>query len=407
MRYLRPRKQKGFVSLITVFSFLGVMLGVATLIIVMAVMNGFHNQLSERIIGVNGHVNLLPIRGMSLKDPNFLLQALRDNSKLRNKILGSEPVVEGQALATANGRTTGVIVRGVLPSAISNSPHLASALKNVSGFTGDTVLVGQRFAARYGLRIGDTVRLISPSSASTAFGSIPTARVVKIIGLFDVGMYEYDTGYLFIPLETAQRLYRKRGQVDYIDIRLEDPKAASKIAESLSRDFKSNGVWARSWQERNQAFFSALQTERNVMFLILTLIILVADFNIISSMIMMVKDKGREIAILRALGVTRWGIIRIFTCAGTLIGAMGSLFGFGLGLAFSKNVETLRTFINETFDVSLFPAEVYYLTNLPADLEWSETIAVVAMALILSFLATIWPAWKAGLLDPVEGLRYE
>ena len=374
-RYLRPRRQEGFVSVIAIFSLLGIMLGVATLIIVMSVMNGFRAELLGRILGLNGHISVYAQSPDGL--PNY--DAIEKKIAETGNVTLVTPVVEGQVLASNNGRSTGAIVRGVRAEDIAKRKTIADNIVfgSLDDFKGDdSVIMGARLAMKLGVGVGDNVNLISPKGNVTAFGSVPRVRAYKVVGLFDIGMYEYDSGFIFMPLQAAQNLSGEQ-------LRLVN------------------------WQQSNSGFFNALQVERNVMFLILTLIILVAAFNIISGMVMLVKDKGRDIAILRTMGATRSSVMRIFFLAGASIGVLGTLSGLILGVLFCLNIENIRQFIHTLTGTDLFNAEIYFLSQLPADMDISEVVLVCVMSLSLSFLATVYPAWRASRLDPVEALRYE
>ncbi len=402
-RYLRARRREGFISVIAGFSFLGIMLGVATLIIVMAVMNGFRSDLLDRIRGINGHLTVYGPGG-ELTAYGALADRLRDVKGVRLVT----PVLEGQVMASTDSGASGVMVRGVAPADLERRDTVAGNLKRgrMTAFEDAGVLVGYRLAHKLELLPGDEVRLISPRGRSTAFGTVPRARAYPVAGLFDIGMYEYDSRYMFMPLERAQTYFRKEGAVTHLEIMIDDATTTAAVKKRVA-PLVPAGARLYDWREANASFFNALKVERNVMFLILTLIIVVAAFNIISSLIMLVKDKNRDIAILRTMGATRGMILRIFFLSGATIGVVGTAAGVGLGLAFALNIEAIRQFIQGLTGTQLFAAEIYFLSHLPADVDWSEVTAVVIMALGLSFAATIYPAWRAARLDPVEALRHE
>ncbi len=402
-RYLRARRKEGFISVIAGFSLAGIGLGVATLIVVMAVMNGFRHELLGRILGINGHIGVYgsgaPLTGF---DP--LAESIRKLPGVTKVI----PTAEGQVFATSSGGGTGAIVRGVRSQDLLTRPVFQKKYRgNPADFAGDdAVVLGKRLAEKLGVRIGDSVSLISPKGNATAFGTVPRMRGYRVVGTFDVGMFEYDSGFIFMPLEAAQTYFRLPGAVTQIEVFVENPDMVPETRKAIW-DTAGNDVTIYDWQQANANFFNAIQVERNVMFLILTLIILVAAFNIISSLIMLVKDKGRDIAILRTMGATRGMILRIFFLAGASVGVVGTVAGTVLGVAFATNIENIRQFIQSIIGRELFAAEIYFLTQLPARVEVREVVTVVLMALGLSFAATIYPAWRAAKLDPVEALRYE
>ncbi|MBI3444382.1 MAG: lipoprotein-releasing ABC transporter permease subunit [Magnetospirillum sp.] len=402
-RYLRARRKEGFISVIAGFSLAGIGLGVATLIVVMAVMNGFRHELLGRILGINGHIGIYGA-GAPLTDFDSLAEKVRQLPGVTRVI----PTAEGQVFATASGGGAGAIVRGVRGQDLLTRPIFQ---KNFRGdprdFGGDdAVVVGYRLAEKLGLRLGDTISLISPKGNATAFGTVPRMRGYRVVGTFNVGMFEYDSGFVFMPMEAAQTYFRLPDAVTQIEVFVENPDMVPQLRKAIW-DLSGGGVKIYDWQQANANFFNAIQVERNVMFLILTLIILVAAFNIISSLIMLVKDKGRDIAILRTMGATRGMILRIFFLAGASVGVVGTVAGTLLGVAFATNIEAIRQFIQAIVGRDLFAAEIYFLTQLPARVESGEVVTVVLMALGLSFAATIYPAWRAAKLDPVEALRYE
>lgn len=403
-RYLRPRRQEGFVSIIAMFSLLGIALGVATLIIVMSVMNGFREELMTRILGLNGHLSLYgPTAGLTDFD------ALSRTVAAVPGVKTVAPVVEGQVMVTANGVARGAMVRGMRPEDIRNRRIIADNIiaGSLDGFTGDdAVLVGARLAERLGLTIGDELTMISPQGNATVFGTVPTVRTYKVVATFSIGMFEYDSGFVFMPLEAAQTYFRSPDAVTNLEITVDDLTRAPAMAREVST--AAGGLnRVQDWQRSNASFFNAVQVERNVMFLILTLIIVVAAFNIISSLIMLVKDKGRAIAILRTMGATRGSIMRIFFLSGASIGVVGTLAGFALGLAFTTNIEAIRHVLQRLTGTDLFSAEIYFLSRLPAKIDPFEVALVTLMALALSFLATIYPSWRAARIEPAEALRYE
>jgi len=404
LRYLRARRREGFISVIAGFSLLGIMLGVATLIIVMSVMNGFRAELLSRILGVGGHITIASTVG-PLKD----YDAVANRVKQVPGVVSASPLVEGQVMATFRGNATGAMVRGVRPDDLARENLIAKNIKEGSfaDFGGtDTVLIGSRMAQRYGLFVGDSLTLISPKGNVTAFGTIPRTRAFKVVGIFEVGMFEYDSHFIYMPLAAAQSFFQMDGAVSAVEVRLDNPDAAPGLHGTIAQAAAAP-VRIGDWQQANSSFFTAIQVERNVMFLILTLIIVVAAFNVISGLIMLVKDKGRDIAILRTMGATRGMVMRIFLLAGASVGFVGTILGFGLGLLFCENIEHIRQAIQKLTGTDLFSPEVYFLSQLPAKIDLHEVATVVIMSLALSFLATLYPSWRAARLDPVEALRYE
>jgi len=404
MRYLRARRAEGLISVIAAFSLLGIALGVGTLIVVLSVMNGFREELLGRILGINGHVLVQSVSG-PLTDHDATLARLR----ALPGVVRAAPILDGQVMATSDRRAVGAMVRGVRIEDLRNHPLIAAGIR-AGALEGidprNDVVLGMRLAANLGLGVGDRITLISPEGTATPLGTVPRARAYRIAALFDIGMFEYDSTFVFMPLGAAQLFFRFGDGVGAIEVTIADADQVAafrpRILAALDRPLRLT-----DWQQLNASYFNALQVERNVMFLILTLIILVAAFNIISSLIMLVKDKGRDIAILRTMGATRGAVLRIFFTAGASVGVVGTLLGLGLGLAFATNIETIRQWLQGLTGTNLFAAEIYFLSRLPAKVDSGEVIMVVAMALGLSFLATIYPSWRAGRLDPVEALRYE
>lgn len=405
-RYLRARRQEGFVSVIAAFSLLGIMLGVATLIIVMSVMNGFREDLLDRILGINGHV------GVYARTPDGLEGFDEVATQVRGVagVARAAPIVEGQAMAAMDGRASGVVVRGVRAQDLRNRAIIADNILfgSLDAFTGtDSMIMGARLALKLGVNVGDRVNLISPKGNVTVFGSVPRVRAFTVVGLFDIGMYEYDSGFVFLPLAAAQTYFRMKDRVTQIEVVLDDPGRLAAVQADLANQLAGKPVRLVDWERSNSSFFNALQVERNVMFLILTLIILVAAFNIVSGMVMLVKDKGGDIAILRTMGATKGAVMRVFLLTGASIGVIGTVLGVVLGVAFAANIETIRQAIEGLSGAELFSAEIYFLSKLPATVDPWEVVAVAVMALGLSFLATLYPSWRASRLDPVEALRYE
>jgi lipoprotein-releasing system permease protein len=402
-RYLRARRREGFISVIAGFSLAGIALGVATLIVVMAVMNGFRHELLGRILGINGHLGVYGAGGQ-LVEFDGLADRVRALSGVRMVI----PTVEGQVFATSAVAGSGALVRGVRGADLFARPIFRAKFQgDPAAFDGDdSVVIGYRLAAKLGVSVGDTISLISPKGNVTAFGTVPRMRGYRVVGTFNVGMFEYDSAFVFMPMAAAQTYFRLPGAVTHLDVFLDDPERVPEVRRALF-DMAGASIEVHDWQQANASFFNAIQVERNVMFLILTLIILVAAFNIISSLIMLVKDKGRDIAILRTMGATRGMIMRIFFLSGASVGVAGTVAGTLLGVWFATHIEQIRQVIQSIVGRDLFAAEIYFLTQLPARVESGEVTTVVLMALGLSFAATIYPSWRAARLDPVEALRYE
>jgi lipoprotein-releasing system permease protein len=402
-RYLRARRQEGFVSVIAIFSLLGIALGVATLIIVMSVMNGFRADLLARILGLNGDLGVYALSG-GLGDFDAAAQKVRDIPGITRVI----PIAEGQVMATSEGAAAGALVRGIRPDDLRSLPLLADHIiqGSLADFSDDGVAVGDRLARRLGVAVGSPITLLSPEGTATAFGTMPRIKTYHVVALFNVGMYEYDNSFIYAPLDAAQLFFRLRETVSSLEVFTADPDRVREERRLISAALAGR-VRIVDWQQANSSLFNAVEIERNVMFLILTLIIVVAAFNIISSMIMMVKDKGRDIAILRTMGASRAMILRIFVLSGASIGVIGTVVGFVLGLVFTDNIEAIRQAIQRIIGTDLFAAEIYFFTRIPARIDTGEVAAVVIMALALSFLATLYPSWRAARLDPVEALRYE
>jgi lipoprotein-releasing system permease protein len=403
-RYLRARRQEGFISVIAIFSLLGIALGVATLIIVMSVMNGFRGELLGRILGFNGHVSIYAAQSGQLTDYDALAAKVRTLPG----ITAARPTIEGQVMATSGNQASGVLVRGLTAPDLEAQTAISSKLSPgaLAAFKDDGVLIGERLAFKLGVKPGDTITLISPQGTTTAFGTVPRIKAYHVAGTFNVGMYEFDNGVMFMPMPAAQLFFDLPNAVSDIEIFVANPDEVRSYDREIFNAFGGN-VRIFDWQQSNLSFFNAVEIERNVMFLILTLIIIVAAFNIVSSMIMLVKDKTRDIAILRTMGATQGMILRIFILSGASIGIVGTLAGFILGVAFATHIEQIRQFVQSIIGTDLFSAEIYFLTQIPARVDPYEVAVVLGMAFVLTFLATIYPSWRAARLDPVEALRYE
>ena len=404
LRYLRARRKEGFISVIAGFSFLGIMLGVATLIIVMAVMNGFRKELLDKILGLNGHLLIQP-----LEKPLSDWEEVAARISQANGIRLAAPIVEGQALASSPFNAGGVLVRGIRLMDLQKLPSVAKNIKqgSLEGFDDQQgVAIGRRLADQLSLHSGDNITLVAPRGAVTPMGTTPRIKVYKIAAVFEIGMSEYDSAVVFMPLKEAQAYFNRAGDVTAIEVYTNNPDRADVYRKSVT-EAAQRPIFMVDWRQRNATFFNALQVERNVMFLILTLIVLVAALNIVSGLIMLVKDKGPDIAILRTMGATQGSVMRVFLITGASIGVIGTICGFLFGVVVCLNVESIRQFLSWLTNTELFSPELYFLSKLPADMDIGETIAVLVMALTLSLLATLYPSWRAARLDPVEALRYE
>lgn len=405
-RYLRARKGERFVSVIAIFSLVGIALGVATLIIVMSVMNGFRQELLGRILGLNGHMAVYAASTPTIPDYAELVGRIRAVPG----VVSATPLVEGQVLMTSeSGGASGGLARGVLPADMAARRIVAGNIRagSLADFVGDdAVMIGTRLATRLGLQVGQKLTLISPQGRTTVLGTVPRLRAYTVAALFEVGMNEYDSTFVFLPMAAAQTFFQTGDTANQIEVFVEDPLKARAVNDAI-RAAAGRPLRILDWQDANSSFFNAVKVERNVMFLILTLIIIVAAFNIVSSLIMLVKDKGRDIAVLRTMGATRGNVMRIFLLCGASVGVMGTTIGFLLGLVFCLNIESIRQFIQALSGTELFSAEIYFLTQLPAVVDPNEVIQVVLMGLGLSLLATLYPSWRAARTDPVVMLRNE
>ena len=404
MRYLRARRQEGFISVIAWFSLLGIALGVATLIIVMAVMNGFRKDLFDKILGLNGHVIVHKI-GEPFADYNAIIPKLAEVPGVKNVM----PIIEGQVMVSSAVLALGGLVRGMSERSLKSLPLVADNIRfgTLDGFDDQTgIAIGMRLASSLRVNVGDQITVITPRGASTPFGTSPRTKAYTIAAIFELGMSEYDKSVIFMPLGEAQKYFNKAGEVDVLEVVIDDPEKVAYFSQVL-RAAGGPTVHTTDWLQRNETFAKVLQVERNVMFIILSLIILVAAFNILSSLIMLVRAKTRDIAILRTMGATRGSMIRIFVSVGLAIGTIGTLLGLGLAAIFLFFRQSVVNFVQLVTGQNLWDPSVRFLTELPARADPGDVIGVVAMALVLSFLFTLYPALRAARTDPVQVLRYE
>ncbi|MGB0477818.1 MAG: lipoprotein-releasing ABC transporter permease subunit [Parvibaculales bacterium] len=401
-RYLRAKRRESFISIIAGISFLGIMLGVATLIVVMAVMTGFRADLLDRILGVNGHATIRPHETRFI-DRDVLAAQLQ---KLEGVVMAT-PLVDGQAMLSAGDAARGVLLRGLPVEKLQELPSLKDNI--IDGSLAalaqpKTIAVGARLAERYGFQVGQNISLISPRGTITPFGTAPRLRQFKLVAIFRVGLSEYDLNFTFASIETASSFFGFGAHQGAIDVIIDDPDLIDMRAPQL-RAAAGDDTYLTDWKQSNRTLAGALEVERNVMFLILTMILLVAALNIISGLIMLVRDKGRDIAVLRSMGAGRGMVMRIFFITGASIGVVGTLAGLAAGILFSTYIEEIRQFLIWSTGANLFPAEIYFLERMPARILPADVLQIALMALALSFLSTLYPAWRAASMEPVELLR--
>jgi lipoprotein-releasing system permease protein len=403
-RYLRARRKEGFISVIAGFSFLGIMLGVATLIIVMAVMNGFRKDLFSKILGLNGHMVVYKI-GDEFTDYAEYVEKAKSVAGVKNAL----PLIEGQIMVSSQVQALGAIVRGMREADLRKMTLVSDNVRFGSLDNFDTqrgIAIGTRLAHALRVNVGDQITLVSPRGAVTPFGTAPRSKPYPILAVFELGMSEYDKTMIFMPLREAQRYFSKPDDVDVLELFVDDPEKIDDYRKDLVKALGPT-MHVTDWRQRNETFFTVLEVERNVMFIILSLIVLVAALNIISGLIMLVKDKSRDIAVLRTMGASKGAVMRVFLITGASIGIVGTLAGLVLGIVFCHYIDEIRAGVSWLSGTQLFDPNVYYLTRLPAEINPTETAFIVLMALVVSILATLYPSWRASKLDPVEALRYE
>lgn len=400
-RYLKSRKSQGFVSVMTMFSFLGIMLGVATLIIVMSVMNGFRLEVMNRILGFNGHLTLMSTEAETSKNSDEVVKKLRENKE----VVFAAPLIEQHALVMAQGNPRFGIIRGMYLEDLKAKTIVSSNVREgtIDSITNEQVGIGKRLSEKFGIKIGDLVSVVSPQGVSGMFGVIPRMASFKVGFIFEVGAREYDESAVFMSMSLAQKFFKMKDSISSIEVFLKNPQNA----DVISRDMQFSKYKVTDWQKANTSFMSVLIVQRNVMFLILALIIVIAAFNIITSLVMLVQQKTKDIAILRTMGASKKQIMLTFFFCGSIIGIVGTFLGVFFGVIIALNLDTLRLFFESIFGLKLFPEEFYWLSKMPSVLLFGDVFKITLLSLFLSFVATIYPARKASQLKPLEALRYE
>jgi lipoprotein-releasing system permease protein len=406
-RYLRARKGERFVSIIAIFSLIGIALGVATLIVVTSVMSGFQTELVARFLGVNGDVTIAAFAGQKIDNYAELTKRIQGLPNVQSVL----PFVDGQVLlSTTTNASSGGLVRGISPADLKSlhriSDHILAG--SLNDFTGDNALaIGVGFAEAYRVNIGDPVTLISPEGAATAFGTIPRVRAYKVVAIFDAGLHDYNSSVVFLPLAAAQIYFQKPSAVTQIEIRMDHPEQVDTLVPQLAPLVSGLPVQVRDWRHANDVIVSVLQVQKDTMFIVLGMIVLVAAFNVVSSLIMLVKDKRADIAVLRTIGPSSGAVQRIFIMCGAFVGIAGTALGSILGVVICRNIVEIQRIIENITGGQVFDASVFMLSTLPNTIDWPDVLRVVALGLALSVLATLYPSWRAARTDPVEALRHE
>jgi len=405
-RYLKSKRKEGFISVIAIFSFVGIMIGVATLIVVMSVMNGFRHELVSRMLGINSHLTLYSKAGGIENYEDIILKLKKiDGIKYLN------PIIESQAMISTGSKNNGGLVRGINANDLEFKKLISENI--IDGDLNkinekDYVAIGSSLAQSLNLRSEDKFKIISAETNNTIIGAIPRIKTYKVGAVFSSGLYEYDSTTIFMNFEMAQIHFRQRNSATAIEIFLNDVNNIERIKKSIFTEVLADeNIYISDWQSSNSSFIEALKVERTVMFFILTLIILVAVFNIISSMIMLVNDKNKNIALLRTIGMTKYGILRIFLICGSSIGIFGTFLGLVIGISFANNINNIKIWLESFTNTDLFNPAIYFLSTLPSKIFISDVVLISAMTLILSFLATLYPAYKASKSNPSDILRYE
>jgi len=410
VRYLRAKRKQAFVSLITLISIAGIFLGVAALIIVLAVMNGFETDLRNKILGVNSHIVLMKYSG-AMKDYDKVMKDVETIEGVR----ASTPFVYGQAMLKYRDRATGVVIRGISTDSvlkvINFGKMMDGDIQNLSEKRGITkelpgIVIGKELSNNLGLLISDSVNVLSPMGIPTPMGIVPKIKKFVVVGIFDSGFYEYDSSLAFMSLAECQKFFNMKDDVTGIEIKVNDIYKAAHIADEIETKL-GYPYWARNWMQMNKNLFAALRLEKRVMFIILSLIVLVAAFNIITALIMVVMEKTKDIAVLKSMGATSRSIMRIFMLQGLIIGTVGTILGCIGGILVAINVEKISSYIENLFGFKILPGDVYYLSELPSKVNYGDVFIIVFVAMVICFLATIYPSWNASKLDPAEALRYE